>query len=197
MRSFSAALAAALALAPVLLAAPAAAHTGHGLDGFGVGFAHPFSGVDHLLAMIAVGAWAAQQGGRAVWLLPAAFVGVMAVGGIIGLAGVGVAGTESVIIASVLVLGAVIAAALKPPLWIAAPLVGAFALFHGLAHGAELPAAANAPAYAAGFVAATALLHTGGIALAFALRGATPRLALRALGVAQIGAGVLLASGAI
>jgi urease accessory protein len=131
-------------------AAPAAAHTGHGLEGLAAGFAHPFHGVDHLLAMIAVGAWAAQQGGRAVWTLPAAFVGVMALGGILGFSGTALSGTESVILASVLVLGAVVAAAAKLPLAIAAPVVGAFALFHGLAHGAELPAAANAPAYAAG-----------------------------------------------
>jgi urease accessory protein len=186
-----------LAAAAALAAAPAAAHTGHGLDGFSAGFAHPFHGIDHLLAMIAVGAWAAQQSGRAVWALPAAFVGVMAVGGILGFAGWAPAGTESVIVASVLVLGAVVAAAAKLRLAVAAPFVGAFALFHGLAHGAELPAAANAPAYAAGFVAATALLHAAGIALAGALRGAKPRLALRALGAAQVGAGVLLAAGAI
>ena len=178
-------------------AAPAAAHTGHGFDGFAAGFAHPFGGIDHLLAMIAVGAWAAQQGARAVWALPAAFVGVMALGGIIGFSGLALAGTESVIVASVLVLGAVVAAAARLPLAVAAPLVGAFALFHGIAHGAELPAAANAPAYAAGFVAATAVLNAAGIALAFALRGAKPRLALRALGAAQVGAGVLLASGAL
>lgn len=184
-------------LGAALAAAPASAHTGHGLDGFAAGFAHPFGGIDHLLAMIAVGAWAAQQGGRAVWALPAAFVGVMGVGGSLGLSGFALAGTESVIVASVLVLGAVVAAAAKLPLAIAAPIVGAFALFHGLAHGAELPEAANAPAYAAAFVLATALLHAGGIALALALRGAKPRLALRALGAAQVGAGVLLATGAI
>ena len=185
------------ALGAALVAAPAMAHTGHGLDGFAAGFAHPFSGLDHLMAMIAVGAWAAQQGGRAVWVLPVAFVGVMAVGGIVGLSGFALPGIQSVIVASVLVLGAVVAAAAKLPLWAAAPIVAAFALFHGLAHGAELPEAANAPAYAAGFVAATALLHAAGIALAFALHGAKPRLALRALGAAQVGAGLLLAAGAI
>lgn len=183
------------AVAAALAAAPAGAHTGHGLDGFAAGFAHPFSGIDHLLAMIAVGAWAAQQGRRAVWVLPAAFAGVMAVGGIIGFAGLALAETEGVIVASVLVLGAVVAAAAKLPLAVAASLVGAFALFHGIAHGAELPAAASAPAFAAGFVTATALLHAAGIALALAL--AKPHLALRALGAAQVGAGALLAAGAI
>ncbi len=185
------------ALAVGLIAAPAAAHTGHGLDGFPAGFLHPFGGVDHLLAMIAVGVWAAQQGGRATWLLPCAFVGVMAVGGAAGVVGLGLPGTESVIVASVLVLGAVVAAAARPPLSLAAPVVGAFALFHGLAHGAELPEVANAPAYAAGFVFATALLHAAGIALAFALRGGTRRNALRLLGAVQVGAGVLLTLGTI
>jgi urease accessory protein len=197
MRSLPAVLA---ALAVAALATPAAAHPGHDmLAGFTAGFAHPFAGVDHLLAMIAVGAWAAQQGGRAIWALPAAFVAVMAIGGAAGIAGGGVAGMESMIIASVLVLGAVVAAAAKPPLWIAAPVVGAFALSHGLAHGADLPDSANAPVYAAGFIAATALLHAAGIALAFTftLRRGTPRLALRVLGAVQIGAGLLLAAGAL
>jgi urease accessory protein len=189
-----------IAVAACAAASPALAHTGHDhtmLEGFGAGFAHPFGGVDHLLAMIAVGVWAAQQGGRAVWLVPLAFVATMTVGGALGFAGIGIGGAESVIVASVLVLGAVVAAAVKPPLWIAMPLVGAFALFHGLAHGAELPEAADKVGYAAGFVAATALLHAAGIALAFALRPGTPSLALRAAGVAQIGAGVLLAAGVI
>jgi urease accessory protein len=191
MRLIPAALAALSAVAA--FAAPAAAHTGHGLDGMAAGFAHPLGGIDHLLSMLSVGVWAAQQGGRAVWALPCAFVTIMALGGTIGLLGGGVAGTETLIIASVLVLGAVVAAAAKPPLWIAAPLVGAFALFHGFAHGSELPDAANAPAYAAGFVAATAFLHAIGVALAYALRSGAPRLALRAAGAVQIGAGVLLA----
>ena len=185
------------ALAAALLATPAAAHTGHGLDGLAAGFAHPFHGIDHLLAMIAVGVWAAQQGGRAIWLLPAAFVGVMGLGGAIGMLGGSLAGTETLIIASVLVLGAVVAAAAKPPLWIGAPLVGAFALFHGIAHGGELPAAADGAAYAAGFVAATALLHGAGLAPALILRARVPRFVLRAAGAAQVAAGALLAVGAL
>jgi urease accessory protein len=191
---------AALAAGLLVLAAPAAAHTGHdhGLfAGFGAGFAHPFGGVDHLLAMLAVGAWAAQQGGRAVWLVPLAFVSAMAAGGTIGLTGGTVGGTEAVIAASVLVLGAVMTAALKPPLWLAAPLVGGFALFHGLAHGSELPPLADAAGYAAGFVAATALLHAGGIALALGLRRYASQIALRAAGAATVGAGALLAAGAL
>jgi urease accessory protein len=183
-----------------IVAAPALAHTGHEhtmLEGFGAGFAHPFGGVDHLLAMIAVGVWAAQIGGRAVWFVPLAFVGTMAAGGIAGFLGIGIGGTETVIVASVLVLGAVIAAAAKPPLWIAMPLVGAFALFHGLAHGAELPEAADKIGYAAGFIAATAILHAAGVALAVALRKGAPSFALRTAGAAQIAAGVLLAAGVI
>ncbi|HEY7607942.1 MAG TPA: HupE/UreJ family protein [Alphaproteobacteria bacterium] len=174
------------------LAAPAAAHTGHGLDGMAAGFLHPFHGFDHLLAMVSVGVWAAQQGGRATWVLPCAFVAIMALGGALGLRGGGIAGSETLIVASVLVLGAVVAAAARPPLWIAAPLVGAFALFHGLAHGSELPAAANAAAYAAGFVAATALLQGAGLTLALALRRGGLGHALRFAGGVQIGAGTLL-----
>ena len=195
MRAFALALAAILAAA-----APAAAHTGHEhglLAGFGAGFLHPFGGIDHLLAMLALGVWAAQQGGRAMWLVPLAFVGTMTVGGVIGLLGVGVGGTDTVIVVSVLVLGAVVAAALRPPLWIAVPLVGAFALFHGLAHGRELPEAMDAAGYAAGFVAATALLHAAGMGLAFAPRRFVSQLALRATGTATVGAGLLLAADAI
>lgn len=195
MRLFPAALAAFAALAS--FGAPAAAHTGHGLDGMAAGFLHPFGGIDHLLAMLSVGVWAAQQGGRATWLLPSAFVAIMSAGGATGSLGGGVAGTETLIIASVLVLGAVIAAAAKPPLWIAAPLVGTFALFHGVAHGDELPEAAGAPAYAAGFIAATVLLHAAGLALAVALRTGLSHRMLRAAGAAQIGAGLLLAVGAV
>jgi len=185
------------AVAAALIAAPAAAHTGRGLDGLAAGFAHPFHGIDHLLAMIAVGAWAAQQGGRAVWVLPAAFVGVMALGGVVALLGASLAGTETFIVASVLTLGAVIAAAAKPPLRIAAPLVAAFAFFHGFAHGSELPHAAAAAPYVLGFVGATVFLHAAGIALTYARRGATSRLALRFAGVAQISIGLLLAGGLI
>ena len=180
------------------LTTPALAHIGVGpVSGFAVGFAHPLGGIDHLLAMIAVGVWAAQIGGRAVWMVPAAFVGTMALGGAIGMLAGGVGGTETIIIASVLVLGAVVAAALKPPLWIAAPFVGAFAFFHGLAHGAELPESAHPVHYAAGFILATALLHAIGIGAAIAVGKYTSRTALRIAGAAQIGAGVLLALGAI
>lgn len=184
----------------ISIAAPALAHTGHDhamLEGFGAGFGHPFGGLDHLLAIVAVGVWATQQGGRAVWLVPLAFVGTMAAGGVAGFIGDGIGGTETVIVASVLVLGAVVAAALKPPLWIAMPLVGAFAFFHGLAHGGELPEAADKLGYTAGFIAATALLHMAGIALSLALREVAPGLVLCAAGAAQVGAGVLLATGAI
>lgn len=185
-------------VALVAAASPAAAHVGQGmLDDFGGGFIHPLGGIDHLLAMVAVGIWAAQQGGRAVWMLPAAFVGMMALGGSVGLLGGGIGGAETVVLASVLVLGAVVAAALKPPLWLAVLLVGAFALFHGLVHGRELPAAADAAGYAAGFVAATAALHAAGIVLALALRKGAAILALRAAGAAQTGVGALLAFGAL
>lgn len=191
----------AILLASLLLAAaavPALAHTGVGpVSGFVAGFFHPPGGIDHLLAMLAVGVWAAQTGGRAVWMVPAAFVGTMAVGGAVGLAGIAIGGTETVIVASVLVLGVVIAAALKPSLYISVPLVGAFAFFHGLAHGAELPELAHPAHYALGFGVATALLHGIGIAAAFAVGKVAPRAALRIAGGAQVAAGVLLAVGVV
>ncbi|MCW5772602.1 MAG: HupE/UreJ family protein [Rhodospirillaceae bacterium] len=191
----------AILLASLLLAAaavPALAHTGAGpVSGFAAGFFHPLGGIDHLLAMLAVGVWAAQTGGRAVWMVPGAFVGTMAVGGIVGLAGIGIGGTETVIVASVLVLGVVIAAALKPALYLSVPLVGAFAFFHGIAHGAELPESAHPVHYALGFVLATALLHAVGIAAAFAVAKVAPRAALRIAGGAQVVAGVFLAAGAL
>jgi urease accessory protein len=160
-----------LALAAVLALAPwAAAHPGHDGDhgltwDFSGGLAHPFSGTDHLLAMLAVGLWAAQLGGRARWLVPSAFVGVMTLGAALGHAGLAFSGLEQGIAASVLVLGLLIARSVKLPVTAGMMLVGIFALFHGLAHGTEMPATAGGLSYGAGFVVATALLHVTGLAL--------------------------------
>jgi urease accessory protein len=141
-------------------------HEGHDVTwDFAGGFAHPLSGWDHLLAMIAVGLWAAQLGGRARWLVPAAFVGVMALGAALARTGVPMPGVEQGIAASVLALGLLIAAAVRLPLAAGMALVGLFAIFHGLAHGAEMPATTGGLAYGAGFVAATALLHAAGLGL--------------------------------
>ncbi|MGH6925233.1 MAG: HupE/UreJ family protein [Propylenella sp.] len=156
----------AMALLAVLLSAPAYAHVAGGaVGGFLSGVAHPLFGYDHLLAMLAVGIWGAQMGGRAVWTLPVTFPLIMAVGGILGMAGVPLPSVELGIALSVLVLGLSIAFAWRPFEPIALLIVAAFAIFHGYAHGAELPAAADPIAYSIGFVAATGGIHVTGIAI--------------------------------
>lgn len=146
--------------------AVAFAHTGEGyLSGFGYGFMHPFGGFDHLLAMVAVGLWATQVGGRAAWVVPLAFVSAMALGGILGMSGVSLPFTESGILTSVVLLGALILLAIRPPLWIGAGLGGLFAVFHGQAHGTEMPVSVSGLEYALGFMVATALLHLAGVGL--------------------------------
>lgn len=179
----------------VLHPAVAIAHPGHGAGhDFGHGFFHPLFGWDHLLAMVAVGIWAGQRGGRALWLLPTVFVATMAVGGGLGFAGVGLPGVEAGILLSVLVLGALIATAARLPLVASAVVVSAFALFHGHAHGAEMPQSLSGLAYGTGFVSATALLHGAGVALPLSLRRlGEKRLPLLRLAGAAIGlAGVAL-----
>ena len=186
-----------LSLVPLLLLAgvaeahPSASH----VSGFVAGFSHPLGGLDHLLAMVAVGLWATQVGGRAIWLVPAAFVGTMAVAGVLAMGGSVIPFVEQGIAASVLLLGLLIATALRLPTPAAVLLVGIFAAFHGIAHGVELPEASAPLGYAAGFVIATALLHGLGIALGLA---AAPRLGVRlvqAAGAAIALAGVVLAAG--
>jgi urease accessory protein len=154
---------AAATLAPVA----ALAHPGHGGEhsGFIHGFMHPIGGLDHILAMVTVGILAYQIGGRALWLVPATFMGIMAVGGLLGVAGVSFYFVEPGIAASVVVLGIIVALALKPPVALAMALVGLFAIFHGYAHGIEAPLDGSAATYGAGFMAATALLHAAGVAL--------------------------------
>jgi urease accessory protein len=153
-------------LATVLLLAisgSAAAHPFHPGAGFGAGFVHPFAGLDHLLAMVAVGLWAAQFGGRYLWAIPLAFVTAMLAGGALGFAGMTLPLLEPMIAASVLALG--LLTVLRVRLHAAGVLlVAVFAVFHGVAHGTELPATAGALPYAAGFVIATALLHLLGLA---------------------------------
>lgn len=173
------------------LAGFAQAHPGHG-GGFASGFAHPLHGPDHLLAMLAVGLWAAQLGGRARWAVPAAFVGVMAVGGALGMAGAGLPLAERGIVASVLILGLLIAAAVRLPLAAGVAVVGIFALCHGYAHGAEMPETAAGAVYALGFAGATALLHGCGFGLGVLLQRWAKAEWLRASGVAISAAGVLL-----
>jgi urease accessory protein len=133
--------------------------------GFANGLSHPLTGLDHICAMIAVGLWAAQRGGRALWLVPTTFVSVMIVGGILGMGHAGIPYVEQGIAASVLVLGILIAAAVRLPLSVSAAIIGLFAIFHGYAHGAEMPATASGFAYGIGFVVATTCLHLCGIGI--------------------------------
>jgi urease accessory protein len=175
----------------ITLAAPAFAHTdGDAAAGFVSGFLHPIGGWDHVVAMVAVGLWGAFLGRPAVWLLPIVFPLVMAFGGALGVLGVPVPGVEIGIAASAIVLGAMVAFAVKPPLWLAAVIVGAFAIFHGHAHGTELPDAASPVAYSLGFVIATGLLHAAGIALALVTRWPQGATLVRACGavIAALGA---------
>lgn len=187
-------------LIPVLglLLAPVAAHahTGAGsTHGFLPGVEHPLFGLDHLLAMVAIGLWAAQIGGRALWAVPATFVGVMALGGALGMAGVAVPFIEPGILTSVLLLGLLIAFAVRLPLGAALPLVAAFAVFHGAAHGAEMPAGASGLAYASGFLLATAALHAAGIGLGIGIQRVTAAPLIRGAGAAIALAGLYLAVG--
>lgn len=171
-----------LALA-LTLATPALAHTGEGLTGgFFDGFLHPLLGPDHVAAMIAVGLWGAFLGAPAIWILPVVFPLVMAFGGVLGILGIPVPGVEFGIAASAVVLGLMVALAAKPHLFIAALLVGAFAIFHGYAHGAELPDGADAVAYSLGFVIATGMLHLAGIAFGLLAQWPAGRYAVRAAG---------------
>jgi urease accessory protein len=173
-----------------LLATPAFAHTGGVTDGFIGGLAHPVFGPDHVVAMVAVGLWGAFLGAPAMWLLPVVFPLVMAFGGVLGIVGVPLPAVETGIATSAAVLGLMVALAARPPLWVAAVLVGAFAIFHGHAHGAELPAGADAVAYSLGFVIATGLLHLAGIAFGLLARWPAGRIAVRGAGAAIALAGI-------
>ena len=135
-----------------------------------MGFMHPFTGMDHLLAMFAVGLWAAQYRGRAVWMIPLTFVSVMVLGGIMGVSGAYVPGAELGIAASLLALGALIATMTRFRPSLGMLVVGFFALFHGYAHGHEMPAAVSAISFSVGFVLATLLLHGLGIAAGICLQ---------------------------
>lgn len=178
--------AALLAVLPsTAFAHPAVFHTSPFLGGL----AHPLSGLDHILAMIAVGLWAAQQGGRALRAWPTVFVGIMLLGGVLGMSGVVLPMIEPAIAASVLVLGLLVATAAALPVWAGAVLVALFALFHGNAHGLEA-VSGGALAYAAGFTLSTALLHGAGLGAGLLAKAPGREMALRACGglVALVGA---------
>jgi urease accessory protein len=172
-----------LALLFASLSTAAFAHPQIGqATGFITGFMHPLTGVDHIIAMVAVGLWGAQLGAPAIWLLPVTFPMVMAFGGFLGLIGVPIPGVEIGIALSGVLLGAAVLTESRPPLYIAAALIAVFAICHGHAHGAELPPGASGLTYSIGFVVATGSLHACGIGIGAVHRWSYGRLALRALG---------------
>lgn len=182
------------ALSAMAFCGMAEAHPGHGAS-YMAGLAHPLFGIDHLLAMLAVGIWAAQLGGRAMWLVPASFVTVMAAAGSLGMAGIPLPMVESGIATSVLLLGLLVAFAAKLPLALGSGLVALFAVFHGYAHGAEMPQSGLAWQYGLGFVLSTVLLHGLGLLLGRRLDSLNG-MAVRILGalIASSGAWMLAVS---
>ena len=186
-----------LATLALLAATAAQAHTGEGAGGgFLSGFTHPLFGWDHVIAMVAVGLWGAFLGAPAIWLLPIVFPLVMAFGGALGIAGVTLPMVETGIAASGVVLGLMVALGVRAPLWVAAVLVGVFAIFHGHAHGTELPTSANPYAYAAGFVIATGVLHLAGIAFGTLTWTRAGTWAVRGAGVVIAALGAAFLTGA-
>ena len=187
-------LACAFAVLLVFLSEPALAHTGEGLTGgFVSGFTHPIFGWDHVVAMVAVGLWGAVLGSPAIWILPIVFPLVMAFGAVMGIIGVPVPYVETGIALSGLVLGLLVAFLVKAPMVAAAVLVGVFAIFHGYAHGTELPVTVSPYAYGVGFVIATGLLHGAGILLGTLMSSEMGRYVVRASGavIALVGAAFL------
>jgi urease accessory protein len=177
-----------------LLLLPSLAQAHPGLPGHAHGFSHgllhPLTGLDHICAMVAVGLWAAQRGGRALWLVPATFVSVMIIGGTLGMGKVGIPYVEQGIAASVLVLGILIAAAIRLPVTASMAIVGLFALFHGYAHGAEMPDTASGFAYGIGFIVATASLHLAGLGLGLTAKRFASAQSIRYVGGAIAACGV-------
>lgn len=195
-RRLISAAAALAALAPMT----AMAHTGVGATGgFAHGFWHPITGLDHVLAMVLVGMLAWQLSGRALWLVPATFVLVMAVGGALGVAGIAIPLVELGIALSVVVLGAAVALGIRAPVAVAMGIAGLFAICHGQAHGAEMPADASGLGYGLGFMIATAALHAGGLGLGFLVGAAGDRygLVMRSAGGLAALAGVAILTGAL
>ena len=177
-------------LALLAFAGAAQAHPGHAPQGFASGLVHPLLGIDHLLAAVAVGLFAAQRGGRATWALPATFLVALVAGGVATALGISVPAVEPVVLASVLVLGLAVASAAQPPLRLAAAMTVLFAFAHGAAHGAEC-----APASAfAGLVASTVALLLAGLALGLGARRLRAELLLRLAGTATFAVGWLLLS---
>ncbi|NEJ24605.1 urease accessory protein [Rhizobium leguminosarum] len=184
------------ALAALALPTAAHAHIGLHADGTLAGFSHPFSGLDHILAMIAVGFWASTLlGGTARLVVPSTFVAVMAVGGVMGIYGIELPMVETGIALTVALLGLLVALEVKVPTPAAALIVGTCALLHGQAHGAELPAMSNATGYVAGFLSATIILHGLGFGLAALRFGRAGQVVARIAGAAVALAGAALLAG--
>jgi urease accessory protein len=190
---YSSKLMRAFAFASGLVPAVVQAHPGHdGVSGFVSGVQHPLMGWDHLLAMVAIGLWAAQLGGRALWLVPVSFLALLSVGSFFGAALPAFPGTESVILSSVFVVGLFVAMSIRVPLIFSATIAGGFAVFHGFAHGAEAAKEAGLLGYNAGFLLTTALLHAAGIAWVLAAKRA-PRFPIARLAGAAIVIAALIA----
>lgn len=180
----------------LLTALPAYAHPFHGVTGgFAGGLLHPLLGIDHLLAMVAVGVWAAQIGGSALWKVPLAFVCTLLIGAGLGLSGTGLPMIEPMVAASVMVLGLAITLRANTPPWLASMLVAVFALFHGHAHMSELTIGAPVITYILGFTLTTALLHGAGIATGYLLQRHAHDTLVRAGGMGLAGVGVWLLAG--
>ncbi|QRV23013.1 HupE/UreJ family protein [Marinomonas foliarum] len=183
-----------LVAASVLASGSVFAHPGHEqASSFMTGFAHPMGGLDHLLAMVAIGLWAASIGGRALWAIPAAFVVTMLLGGGLAVAGLNVPFVEQGILLSLVVLGALVLFAKRLPTAACMAIAGAFALFHGAAHGMEMPLSANGLQYALGFALATAGLHAAGLGFGQLMTKIGTPLATRISGSAIALAGLVLA----
>lgn len=182
----------------LMTATAASAHSEAGAaGGFASGLLHPVTGLDHVVAMVAVGLWGGFLGKRAMWALPVIFPMVMALGGALGVAGVPLPFVEIGIALSGVVLGLMVAFTVKPPLWVAGVIVGVFAIFHGHAHGTELPEAASPLTYAIGFVIATGLLHLAGIAFGLLAKWPGGMIAVRAGGAAIAITGLLFLTGTL
>ena len=182
-----------VAIAATLVPTAAFAHVGVGSTAsFAAGVAHPLTGIDHITVMVAVGLWAALKGGRALWVWPAAFVGVMLIGGALGMAHVPLPYVEPAILASVVAIGILVALAVDLPVWAGVAIVALFALFHGHAHGSEVAENVGGIEYMAGFALATATLHAVGIAMALGLSRLHMQALIRVGGVAcvLVGAGL-------
>jgi urease accessory protein len=182
----------------LLAASPAIAHVGHGSTAsFTAGLGHPFGGLDHVAVMVTVGLWAAMKGGRAFWIWPSVFVGVMLIGGALGMANVPVPFVEPGILASVATLGVLVALAVDLPVAVGAAIIAAFALFHGHAHGSEVAETMNGVEYMVGFALATAALHLAGISFAQIMAHFTLRPVVRMAGGLCVLLGVGLFAGVL